>query len=63
MMGAEGAIPYQDQIVGAAGNLQRLVVLVEDVPGSGHAREHRKQEQNRQRAAGHERRRGGTIGF
>jgi len=53
----------QDQIVGAAGNLWGLVVLVDDVPGSGHAREHCNQQQNRQRAAGHERRSRGTIGF
>jgi len=60
MTGAEGAIPGQNRW--RSRELRVLVVLVDDVPGSDHARERRKQEQNRQRAAGHERKSGGTIG-
>ena len=60
MTGAEGAIPGQNRW--HSREFRVLVVLVDDVPGSDHARERRKQEQNRQRAAGHERKSGGTIG-
>jgi len=60
MTGAEGAIPGQNRW--RSREFRVLVVLVDDVPGSDHARERRKQEQNRQRAAGHERKSGGTIG-
>ena len=60
MTGAEGAIPGQNRW--RSREFWVLVVLVDDVPGSDHARERRKQEQNRQRAAGHERKSGGTIG-
>jgi len=60
MTGAEGAIPGQNRW--RSREFRVLVVLVDDVPGSNHARERRKQEQNRQQAAGHERKSGGTIG-